>query len=92
MSAAKLFPDLLDIALDLPDAPLLYLRSNLSADEAGRCFDELRRSRIGWHSDDEAQLGPQPLIASLSLGSPRLFQMKHRRRPELGIRCIGEAD
>lgn len=35
---------------------------------------------IGWHADDEPSLGPASLvvIASLSLGARRAFQMKHR--------------
>lgn len=37
------------------------------------------RDSMGWHSDDEAALGPEPLIASLSLGATRRFQLKHRR-------------
>ena len=28
---------------------------------------------MGWHSDDEPELGRQPVIASLSLGAPRRF-------------------
>ncbi|CAD6581027.1 MAG: hypothetical protein CYPHOPRED_001420, partial [Cyphobasidiales sp. Tagirdzhanova-0007] len=46
------------------------------------------KDSISWHSDDESQaslypdisrfLGPLPCIASLSLGSPRDFQMKHK--------------
>lgn len=35
--------------------------------------------RLGWHSDDEAELGPEPLIASLSLGAARTFRLKHRK-------------
>lgn len=31
----------------------------------------------GWHADDEKELGKNPIIASLSLGSERLFQLKH---------------
>lgn len=38
---------------------------------------------VGWHSDNEAELGPNPVIASLSLGQTRTFKMKHRNRPEL---------
>lgn len=34
---------------------------------------------VGWHADKEAELGPQPAIASLSLGAPRLFKMRHNR-------------
>jgi alkylated DNA repair dioxygenase AlkB len=33
---------------------------------------------MGWHSDDEAELGAQPIIASLSLGAPRRFVLKAR--------------
>jgi alkylated DNA repair dioxygenase AlkB len=41
------------------------------------------RDKMGWHSDDEPELGPEPLIASVSLGAERRFVMKHRRRAEL---------
>jgi alkylated DNA repair dioxygenase AlkB len=33
---------------------------------------------MGWHSDDEPELGAQPLIASISLGARRRFLLKHR--------------
>jgi alkylated DNA repair dioxygenase AlkB len=32
---------------------------------------------MGWHADDEVQLGPNPIIASLSIGAERKFQLKH---------------
>lgn len=32
---------------------------------------------VGWHSDDETELGINPVIASLSLGVERDFQLKH---------------
>ncbi len=35
---------------------------------------------VAWHSDDERELGPDPQIASLSLGVPRRFELKHRMR------------
>ena len=31
---------------------------------------------MGWHSDDEKELGVNPIIASLSLGATRKFQIK----------------
>jgi alkylated DNA repair dioxygenase AlkB len=31
---------------------------------------------MGWHADDEAELGPAPLIASVSLGAARPFLLK----------------
>jgi alkylated DNA repair dioxygenase AlkB len=34
--------------------------------------------RMGWHSDDEPELGPRPVIASVSLGAPRRFLLKPR--------------
>lgn len=33
---------------------------------------------MGWHSDDEPELGPSPQIASLSLGQPRRFDLQHK--------------
>jgi len=33
---------------------------------------------MGWHSDDEPELGPSPLIASLSLGAARRFLLRRR--------------
>jgi alkylated DNA repair dioxygenase AlkB len=38
---------------------------------------------MGWHSDDEASLGPEPVIASLSVGATRRFVLRHRRRADL---------
>lgn len=32
----------------------------------------------GWHADNEKALGKRPIIASLSLGTPRYFHFKHR--------------
>lgn len=37
----------------------------------------------GWHSDDEKELGKQPVIASVSLGATRKFQLKHKTNKEL---------
>ncbi len=33
---------------------------------------------IGFHADNEPTLGPQPVIASISLGATRLFKMKRK--------------
>jgi len=32
---------------------------------------------VDWHADDEAELGFEPLVASLSLGAERVFQLRH---------------
>lgn len=34
---------------------------------------------MGWHSDDEAELGPNPVIASLSLGQTRRFDLLYKQ-------------
>jgi alkylated DNA repair dioxygenase AlkB len=40
---------------------------------------------MGWHADDEPELGPNPVIASVSFGATRRFRMRHRRRRDLAI-------
>ncbi len=37
---------------------------------------------MGWHGDNERELGPEPDIASLSLGAERIFKMRHNRTRE----------
>jgi alkylated DNA repair dioxygenase AlkB len=34
---------------------------------------------VGWHSDNEIELGKQPFIASLTLGAERLFEFRHKK-------------
>jgi len=38
---------------------------------------------MGWHSDDEPELGRDPCIASLSLGSERRFLLRHKTQSNL---------
>ena len=40
---------------------------------------------MGWHADDEPELGRDPVIASVSLGATRRFRMRHRRRRDLTV-------
>jgi len=35
------------------------------------------RDSMGWHRDNEPELGPNPVIASVSLGATRLFKLRH---------------
>lgn len=37
------------------------------------------RDSMGFHSDDEPELGPNPVIASLSLGEERVLVFKHKK-------------
>jgi len=41
---------------------------------------------MGWHSDDEPELGPLPVIASLSVGALRAFRL--RRKLPRGTRAV----
>ena len=43
------------------------------------------RDRMGWHSDNERELGVRPLIASLSLGASRRFVLKRRADPSVKL-------
>ena len=43
---------------------------------------------VGWHADDEAELGDAPSIASVSLGAERDFQLRHRRRKDLALHTV----
>lgn len=44
---------------------------------------------VGWHADDEPELGTRPVIASLSLGAPRVFAVREifgaRRRWDITL-------
>lgn len=50
-----------------------------TAAEFNSCLANLYRDgtdSIGFHSDDEPELGPQPTIASVNLGAPRRFVLR----------------
>jgi alkylated DNA repair dioxygenase AlkB len=42
-----------------------------------------QNDRMGFHSDNEASLGKEPTIASLSYGATRTLVFKHKRQPDL---------
>ncbi len=73
----------------LPFTPLLRQLKAAIEGAAGTHFDSVLinryrdgRDSVGWHADDEPELGPDPLIASLSLGAVRRFVLKERRGTE----------
>ena len=43
------------------------------------------RDGMGWHADDEPELGAEPVIASLSFGATRRFAVKHKSDRELHL-------
>lgn len=73
-----------------PEA-LLPVRERLARELAmdfnsvlANCYRDGRDS-MGWHSDAEAELGPRPVIASLSLGATRRFVLKQRDDPAVQL-------
>ncbi|MYM33067.1 alpha-ketoglutarate-dependent dioxygenase AlkB [Duganella sp. FT94W] len=48
------------------------------------------RDSMGFHADDEPELGPEPAIASLSFGAPRTFILKHRSRSHTLKLALGD--
>lgn len=44
---------------------------------------------VGWHSDNEAEFGPNPIIASVSFGASRDFILKHLLNDSLKpVKCL----
>jgi alkylated DNA repair dioxygenase AlkB len=46
------------------------------------------RDSMGWHADDEKELGPKPFIASLSLGASRRFLLREKRGSRSTTVCL----
>jgi alkylated DNA repair dioxygenase AlkB len=44
------------------------------------------RDGVGWHSDDEPELGERPVIGSVSFGGIRTFVLRHKKRNHEGHR------
>ena len=66
---------------------LLELKSKLE-NATGSSFNSVLlnyyrdgQDTTGWHSDDEAELGRNPVIGSISLGAPRDFLLRHKSKP-----------
>ncbi len=67
--------------------PLMEIKEAVEA-EAGTTFNSVLlnlyrdgRDGVAWHSDDEAELGQTPVIASVSLGTTRKFQLRSKTNP-----------
>ena len=65
-------------------SPVQALRAEVEA-LAGAQFNSVLlnyyrdgRDSVSWHADDEPELGPAPVIASVSLGAVRPFVLRHR--------------
>jgi len=77
---------------------LLALRERLVAESGASynsCLANLYRDgrdSIGYHSDNEPELGDRPTIASVSLGSRRSFHVKHVASGERWTVELGAGD
>ncbi len=70
------------------------LRKHLGVD-FNSCLANLYRDgtdSMGYHSDDEPELGPRPTIASISLGDRRRFLLRHRTTRERWSWDLGHGD
>ena len=64
-------------------AELRALAARLSGADYNSVLANLYRGgddSMGFHSDDEPELGPRPVIAAFSFGAERRFVLRHRRR------------
>jgi len=78
----------------LPWTPTLLTLKELVEKSSGATYNavllNLYRSGqdyMSWHADDEKELGKNPTIASLSLGSERIFEFKKKldKKPEISL-------
>ena len=44
------------------------------------------KDRVAWHSDDEKELGRNPVIGSVSLGAERNFKLRHKQYKVNGLK------
>jgi len=72
----------------LPFTPLQLVIKQAVEAATGRRFNSLllnyyrnEQDSMGFHSDDERELGPEPAIASVSFGATRTFILKHKKLP-----------
>jgi alkylated DNA repair dioxygenase AlkB len=68
---------------------VLALKSRAEA-QSGTLFNSVLINRyrtgmdsMGWHADKERELGPEPVIASLSLGTTRTFDFRHTKTRQI---------
>jgi alkylated DNA repair dioxygenase AlkB len=81
----------------LPFTPLqLHIKEAVER-ATGRRFNSVllnyyrdERDSMGFHADDERELGPEPAVASVSFGAPRTFILKHQRLPKTVKLALGD--
>lgn len=70
----------------LPWSPTVLELRNAAQETTGAVFNSVLLNRyrsgndsMGWHADRERELGAEPVIASVSLGATRRFDLRHNR-------------
>ncbi len=80
--------------LTLPWTPTLLFLKELVEQETNESFNSVLLNLyrggadyMSWHADDENELGLSPVIASISLGSERIFEIKKKEnsKPDLSL-------
>lgn len=73
-----------------PWSPLLTSLRQQCEEAAGSEFNGVLANfykdgsdHLGWHADDESVNGPEPIIASISLGAERRFDFRHNETHEV---------
>lgn len=73
--------------------PVLCTLKSRVEENTGHTFNSLlcnlyrdEKDSVDWHSDDEPSLGSCPVIASLSFGATRTFEMR-KKPPPVSILC-----
>lgn len=81
----------------LPFTPLQLHIKQAVEHATGRRFNSVllnyyrdQHDSMGFHADDERELGPDPAVASVSFGAPRTFILKHRRLPKTVKLALGD--
>ena len=77
----------------LPFTPLQLMIKDAVEQACGARFNSVllnyyrdERDSMGMHSDDEKELGPEPVIASVSFGATRTFILRHKRSKQT-LKC-----
>ncbi len=81
-------------------SPKLFEIKTLIEKTSGREFNSALlnyyrdgQDSMGWHRDNEQELGPNPVIASLSLGQKRRFILRHYKEKTLKVPMeLGEGE
>ncbi|WP_346883970.1 alpha-ketoglutarate-dependent dioxygenase AlkB [uncultured Algibacter sp.] len=79
---------------NLFEGDLLKIKNNIEAQlniNFTSCLANLYRDgkdSNGWHSDNEKELGTQPIIASISFGAERIFHFKHKLDKNLKTKLV----